>query len=67
MLPHRVLLQLVWDPEGRRGPVAQLVRDVVKRLRRKRGDSAEAPMYIIAEPHVGYRMAKVEGQELQAP
>ena len=34
----------------------------MKRLRRKLGDSAETPKYIISEPRVGYRMEKGEGQ-----
>ena len=43
-----------------------LVRDVVKRLRRKLGDSAENPRYVITEPRVGYRMAAGETTEEQA-
>ena len=34
-----------------------LLRDVVKRLRRRMGDDAADPRYIITEPRVGYRMA----------
>ncbi len=55
VLTHSVLLQRVWGPE--RLGEAWLVRDVVKRVRRKLGDSAANPRYIITEPRVGYRMA----------
>ena len=40
-----------------------LLRDVVKRLRRKLGDDATDPRYIFTEPRVGYRMAAGEGEE----
>ena len=56
VLTHTVLLQRIWGPE--RVGEAWLVRDVVKRLRRKIGDSAESPTYIFTERRVGYRMAK---------
>ena len=54
VLTHAVLLQRVWGPE--RVSEAWLVRDVVKRLRRKLGDPAGSPRYILTEPRVGYRM-----------
>ena len=57
-LTHAVLLQRVWGP----GKVGEpwLVRDMVRRLRRKLGDDANNPKYIITEPRVGYRMAAGE-------
>ena len=55
VLTHNVLLQRAWGPERIGEP--WLVRDVVKRLRRKLGDDAQAPTYIFTEPRVGYRMA----------
>ena len=55
VLTHAVLLQQVWGPE--RVGEAWLVRNVVKRLRRKLGDDAADPRYIFTEPRVGYRMA----------
>ena len=58
VLAHRVLLQRVWGA-GRVGE-SWLVRDVVKRLRRKLGDAAANPIYIFTEPRVGYRMAAGE-------
>ena len=54
VLNHDVLLQRVWGPE--RVGESWLVRDVVKRLRRKLGDSAGSPKYVFTEPRVGYRM-----------
>ena len=37
-----------------------LVRDMVRRLRRKLGGDAADPRYIVTEPRVGYRMAAWE-------
>ncbi len=54
VLTHDVLLQRVWGPE--RVGESWLVRDVVKRLRRKLGDNAQNPSYIFTEPRAGYRM-----------
>ena len=56
VLTHNVLLQRVWGPERVGEP--WLVRDLVKRLRRKLGDDAQNPAYIFTEPRVGYRMAQ---------
>ena len=56
VLTHTVLLQRVWGPE--RVGESWLLRDVVKRLRRKLGDAADNPTYIFTEPRVGYRMAR---------
>ena len=58
VLTHGVLLQLVWGPERVGEP--WLVRDIVKRLRRKLGDDARSPRYILTEPRVGYRIAGEE-------
>jgi signal transduction histidine kinase/DNA-binding response OmpR family regulator len=58
VLTHSVLLQLVWGPERVGEP--WLVRDIVKRLRRKLGDDARNPRYILTEPRVGYRIAGEE-------
>ena len=59
VLSHTMLLQRVWGPE--RVGEAWLLRNMVKRLRRKLGDDAADPRYIITEPRVGYRMASGEG------
>ena len=61
VLTHTVRLQRVWGPE--RVGEAWLVRNVVKRLRRKLGDDASSPKYILTEPRVGYRMAEGETEE----
>ena len=55
VLTHGLLLQRVWGPE-RVGEV-WLLRDVVKKLRRKLWEDAQNPKYIVTEPRVGYRMA----------
>ena len=61
VLTHDQLLREVWEQEG--GGEAWLVRNVIKRLRRKLGDDSKSPVYIITEPRVGYRMGRDEGQE----
>ena len=58
VLTHDYLLQSVWGRERTGEP--RLLRDVVKRLRRKLGDDADDPTYIFTEPRVGYRMVKGE-------
>ena len=60
LLSQSVLLQRVWGPE--RVGEGWLVRNVVKRLRRKLGDDAADPRYIVTEPRKGYRMASGEGR-----
>ena len=61
ILTHDALLHRIWGPEKVGEP--WLVRDVVKRLRRKLGDSANSPRYIVTEPRVGYKMAKLSAGE----
>lgn len=58
VLTNFQLLQRVWglDKTGGSGPV----RNIVGRLRRKLGDDASNPTYILNEPRVGYRMPKGE-------
>ena len=58
VLTHRHLLQRVWGPQ--RPVSAGQVRTVVKNLRRKLGDDADDPAYIVTEQRVGYRMQKGE-------
>ena len=55
---HADILRRVWGPAHRGG--SGPVRNVVKNLRRKLGDDAENPTYIINEPRVGYRLASNE-------
>ena len=63
-MTHEQLLRRVWGQDNltRSGPV----RAIVKRLRRKLGDDANNPTYILNEPRVGYRMEKGEGQGQEA-
>ena len=60
-LTHERLLQRVWGPD--KGEDSGPVRNIVKRLRRKLGDDANNPTYILNEPRVGYRMARGEEQK----
>ena len=53
---HDSLLRRVWG-WGHYGDV-ELVRTFVKKLRRKLGDNASSPVYIVNERGVGYRMAR---------
>ena len=57
------LLRRVWGLRG--SGDSRRVRTAAKQLRRKLGDDANNPTYILNEPRVGYRMARVEtlGQE----
>ena len=55
VVTHNLLLQRVWGPERLGEP--WLLRDVIKRLRRKLGDDASDPVHIFTEPRVGYRMS----------
>ena len=60
-LTHDHLPQRAWGMQRMGEP--RLVREVVSRLRRKLGDGAQNPRYILTEPRVGYRMAKGEPEE----
>ena len=55
------LLQRVWGLRG--SGDSRRVRTAAKQLRRKLGDDANNPTYILNEPRVGYRMPKAEGPE----
>ena len=55
------LLRRVWGL--RRSGDSRRVRTAAKQLRRKLGDDANNPTYILNEPRVGYRMEKGEEQE----
>ena len=56
VLTHDQILQRVWGPEY--SGDAQLVRTMVKKIRRKLGEEGSAPKYIMTQPRVGYMMAK---------
>ena len=49
------LLRRVWGGKGYRDP--KIIRAFIKKLRRKLGDDAARPDYILTERGVGYRMA----------
>ena len=55
VMTYDALLRQVW--RGRDRGDAKLVRAFVKKLRRKLGDDAAQPAYILNERGVGYRMA----------
>ena len=55
------LLRRVWGL--RKSGDSRRVRTAAKQLRRKLGDDANNPTYILNEPRVGYRMEKGEGPE----
>ena len=59
-MTHEHLLQRVWSrkkPDG-----VRTLRTHLMRLRRKLGEGAENPKYVVTEPRVGYRMPKAETQ-----
>ncbi len=56
VLTHDQLLHRVWGPEY--SGSAQLVRSMVKKVRRKLGEDGSEPKYIRTQPRVGYMMAK---------
>ena len=47
-------MQRVWKPD--KGEDSGPVRSIVRRLRRKLGEYADNPKYILTEPSAGYRM-----------
>ena len=59
VLTYDRLLQRVWGLRRRSGD-SRRVRTAAKQLRRKLGDDANNPTYILNEPRVGYRMEKGE-------
>ena len=61
VLTYDRLLRRVWGL--RRSGDSRRVRTAAKQLRRKLGDDANNPIYILNEPRVGYRMAKGETRD----
>ncbi len=55
VLTHDQLLEEVWGPEYK--GEAELLRSMMRNLRRSLGDDARQPRYILTEPQVGYRIA----------
>ena len=60
VLTYDALLRQVWS-RRRGGADVALVRAYAKRLRRKLGDDAKRPAYIMTEIRVGYRMPRPGG------
>ena len=58
VVTHEQLLARVWGPNDARD--VRVIRTHLARLRRKLGDDASNPTYIVAEPRVGYRLATSE-------
>jgi two-component system KDP operon response regulator KdpE len=56
VLTHDQILRQVWGPEY--SGESELVRSFIRNLRRKLGDDARNPRYILTEPQVGYRKAR---------
>ncbi|MBF8299176.1 MAG: two-component system response regulator [Dehalococcoidia bacterium] len=59
VLTHDQILQRVWGEEY--AGSTELLRSLVRNLRRKLGDNARNPRYILTETQVGYRMPKPPG------
>ena len=56
VVTHDQILRRVWGPLY--SSDARLVRQYIKGLRRKLGDHAARPRYIMTETGVGYRMSR---------
>lgn len=65
VLTHDQLLQRVWGPAN--AGDARPLRTVIKNLRRHLGDQARNAKYIQTVPHVGYRMRRPDGSQLDPP
>ena len=63
VLTHDQLLRRIWG--ANRPNDLRALRTHLRRLRRKLGDDGKNPAYFFAEPRVGYRMPRAEGQERQ--
>ena len=63
-LTHSRILRTVWGPEY--GSEVEYLRTFVRQLRKKLGDDAARPRYIITEPQIGYRFASESDRKAQA-
>jgi two-component system KDP operon response regulator KdpE len=52
-LTHSRILTAVWGPEY--GSELEYLRTFIAQLRKKLGDNADSPKYLVTEPQVGYR------------
>lgn len=55
---HAKLLRAVWGPEY--GGELEYLRTFVRQLRIKIEDDSSRPVYLLTEPHIGYRFSEVE-------
>ena len=62
VLTHYQLLERVWGSEYA-GDRQKLLRAFVRSLRKKLGDDARVPTYILTEPRVGYRLRPADHEE----
>ena len=62
VLTQTDLLRRVWGESYASDP--QVLRSIVRKLRRKLQDDPNNPAYIFTEPRVGYRMAKPGGERM---
>ena len=53
-VPTETIVDRVWGFDGAGG--TELVRGLVRRLRRKVEENARAPKYVVTEPGIGYRL-----------
>ena len=65
VMTHEQLLLRVWGSKATGD--SSLVRTIVNRLRRKLGDDARNPSFIITIPGVGYRMARPNDTGFASP
>jgi two-component system KDP operon response regulator KdpE len=52
-LSHARILSAVWGPEY--GGELEYLRTFIRQLRRKLGDDATAPKYLVTDSQIGYR------------
>jgi two-component system KDP operon response regulator KdpE len=60
-MTHARLLSALWGPEY--GGEVEYLRTFMRQLRKKLGDDAGRPKYLITDSHVGYRFATTEDLE----
>lgn len=64
-LTHARLLRAVWGPEY--GLELEYLRTYVRSLRRKLGDDAANPAYLLTDSHLGYRFAEAAPNQVVEP
>jgi two-component system KDP operon response regulator KdpE len=64
-IAHARLLREIWGPDH--GSELEYLRTFVRQLRKKLGDDAAAPRYLMTEPQIGYRFASETARKTPAP